>query len=49
MQMSGFGNIDKCEALPAEIQEAVRIKGGVLVEYASFDPARDVISVSYLP
>ncbi|KAI1445237.1 hypothetical protein F5Y02DRAFT_427182 [Annulohypoxylon stygium] len=44
MQMSGFGNIDKCEALPAEIQEAVRIKGGVLVEYASFDPARDVIS-----
>ncbi|KAI0886083.1 uncharacterized protein GGS22DRAFT_179088 [Annulohypoxylon maeteangense] len=44
MQMGGFGEIDKCDALPAEIQEAVRIKGGVLVEYASFDPARDVIS-----
>ncbi|KAI1452602.1 hypothetical protein F4805DRAFT_470720 [Annulohypoxylon moriforme] len=44
MQMGGFGEIDKCDALPVDIQEAVRIKGGVLVEYASFDPARDVIS-----
>ncbi|KAI2463593.1 hypothetical protein F4781DRAFT_437283 [Annulohypoxylon bovei var. microspora] len=43
-QMSGFGDIVKCEALPVEIQEAVRVKGGVLVEYTSFDPARDVIS-----
>lgn len=46
IQMAGFGEIETCEILPISVQDAMRIKAGVLVEYASFDPSRDVIAVS---
>lgn len=38
IQMAGFGEIETCEILPISVQDAMRIKAGVLVEYASFDP-----------
>ncbi|KAI0838091.1 hypothetical protein F5Y06DRAFT_287564 [Hypoxylon sp. FL0890] len=44
IQMAGFGQIETCEVLPPSVQDAMRIKAGVLVEYASFDPSRDVIA-----
>ncbi|KAI1472288.1 uncharacterized protein F4812DRAFT_454103 [Daldinia caldariorum] len=44
VHLSGFGPFSKCEALHPQIQEAMRIKGGVLVEFTNFDPGRDVIS-----
>ncbi|KAI1475053.1 hypothetical protein K445DRAFT_65725 [Daldinia sp. EC12] len=45
VHLSGFGPFSKCEVLHPQIQEAMRIKGGVLVEFTNFDPGRDVISV----
>ncbi|KAF3058950.1 Meiotic activator RIM4 [Daldinia childiae] len=44
IHLGGFGPFSKCEALHPQIQEAMRIKGGVLVEFTNFDPSRDVIS-----
>ncbi|KAI1417154.1 hypothetical protein F5Y13DRAFT_202702 [Hypoxylon sp. FL1857] len=44
VQMDGFGDIETCEVLPHSVQDAMRIKAGVLVQYASFDPSRDVIA-----
>ncbi|OTA58622.1 hypothetical protein K449DRAFT_397841 [Hypoxylon sp. EC38] len=44
VQMAGFGEIETCEILPISVQDAMRIKAGVLIEYASFDPSRDVIA-----
>ncbi|KAI1652583.1 hypothetical protein F4813DRAFT_400919 [Daldinia decipiens] len=44
IHLSGFGPFSKCEELHPQIQEAMRIKGGVLVEFTNFDPSRDVIS-----
>ncbi|KAI1370722.1 hypothetical protein F4677DRAFT_457660 [Hypoxylon crocopeplum] len=43
-QMSDFGPISRCEILHPQIQEAMGVRGGVLVEYDNFDPARDVIA-----
>ncbi|KAI1392215.1 uncharacterized protein F4822DRAFT_425426 [Hypoxylon trugodes] len=42
-QMQVFGPISKCELLHPQIQAAMQIKGGVLIEYTNFDAARDVI------
>ncbi|KAI8957713.1 hypothetical protein F5Y11DRAFT_352252 [Daldinia sp. FL1419] len=44
VHLRGFGPLSKCEALHPQIQEAMRIKGGVLVEFTNFDPSRDVIA-----
>ncbi|KAI1141001.1 hypothetical protein F5Y05DRAFT_410851 [Hypoxylon sp. FL0543] len=44
VQMAGFGRIEACEVLPPSIQDAMRIRSGVLVKYDSFDPSRDVIA-----
>ncbi|KAI0008643.1 hypothetical protein F4779DRAFT_641473 [Xylariaceae sp. FL0662B] len=43
-QLAAFGPMSKCEALHSQIQEAMKIQGGVLVEFTTFDPARDVIA-----
>lgn len=44
--MSTYGPLAKCEALHPQIQEAMGTKGGVLAEFTTFDPNRDVVSVS---
>ncbi|KAI0112859.1 hypothetical protein F4814DRAFT_449311 [Daldinia grandis] len=44
IHLSGFGPFSKCEELHPQIQEAMQIKGGVLVEFTNFDPSRDVTS-----
>ncbi|KAI1079657.1 hypothetical protein F5B20DRAFT_159851 [Whalleya microplaca] len=43
-QLAAFGPMSKCEGLHPQIQEAMKIQGGVLVEFTTFDPARDVIA-----
>ncbi|KAI6089372.1 hypothetical protein F4821DRAFT_257166 [Hypoxylon rubiginosum] len=41
--MSAYGALAKCEALHPQIQEAMGISGGVLVEFSRFDASRDVV------
>ncbi|XXH05810.1 hypothetical protein Hte_012248 [Hypoxylon texense] len=41
---ASFGPVAKCEALHRQIQEAMGTKGGVLVEFAKFDPGRDIVA-----
>jgi hypothetical protein len=40
-----YGELSKCEMLSAQLQEAMRIPAAVLVEFAKFDPKRDLNSV----
>ncbi|KAI2619714.1 hypothetical protein GGR54DRAFT_640039 [Hypoxylon sp. NC1633] len=44
VQMSSFGPISKCEELHPQLQDALHAKGGVLVEFTTYDPSRDVIA-----
>ena len=46
IQLEAHGALSKCEPLNSSIQDAMRIKGGVLVEYEQFSADRDVIAVS---
>ena len=41
-----YGELNKCEALSAQMQEAMNLPTAVLVEFAKFDPKRDLNSVS---
>ena len=41
-----FGEISKCELLSVQIQEAMKLPQAVFVEFAAFDPKRDLNSVS---
>lgn len=42
-----YGDLSKCEVLPVQVQEAMRLPMAVLVEFAKFDPKRDLNSVSF--
>ncbi|KAL7621232.1 hypothetical protein AAE478_008549 [Parahypoxylon ruwenzoriense] len=42
--MASFGPLNKSEVLHPQIQEAMGVQGGVLVEFTTFDPTRDVIA-----
>jgi hypothetical protein len=41
-----YGELSKCEPLSAQMQTAMNIPSAVLVEFAKFDPKRDLNSVS---
>jgi hypothetical protein len=42
-----YGELNKCEVLSAQMQEAMSLPTAVLVEFAKFDPKRDLNSVSF--
>lgn len=41
-----YGELSKCELLSAQMQTAMDLPPAVLVEFAKFDPKRDLNSVS---
>lgn len=41
-----YGEFSKCERLSDEMQETLNLPPAVLVEFAKFDPKRDLNSVS---
>ncbi|KAI1763723.1 hypothetical protein GGR53DRAFT_531260 [Hypoxylon sp. FL1150] len=41
--MSPYGALAKCETLHPQIQEAMGVRGGVLIEFTRFDASRDVV------
>ncbi|KAI5867724.1 hypothetical protein GGS23DRAFT_612884 [Durotheca rogersii] len=43
-RMSTYGPLSKCEELHPQLQQALGTPGGILFEFASFDPNRDVIT-----
>lgn len=45
-QLGTYGAMSKCELLHPHILEALKLSSGVLVEFTTFDPSRDVVSVS---
>lgn len=44
-----YGELSKCEMLSSQIQEALKLPTAVMVEFATFDPKRDLNSVSLTP
>lgn len=42
-----FGDISKLEPLHPEAVNTMKLPGAVFVEYAQFDPVRDIISVRH--
>jgi hypothetical protein len=47
--LAPYGELSKCEMLSAQMQEAMNLPTAVLVEFARFDPKRDLNSVSLGP
>ncbi|RYP23688.1 hypothetical protein DL765_000984 [Monosporascus sp. GIB2] len=43
-QLSSYGPMSKCELLHPHILEALKLSSGVLVEFTTFDPGRDVVA-----
>lgn len=41
-----YGELSKCESLSLQMQTAMNLPAAVLVEFAKFDPKRDLNSVS---
>lgn len=44
--MGQYGPMAKCEFLHHQLQEALRVPRAIVVEYAMFDPSRDLQAVS---
>lgn len=42
-----FGQLSKCEMLNTQVQAVLNLPSAVLVEFARFDPKRDLNSVSF--
>lgn len=45
-RLSSFGQISRAEPLHSQVLQVLGISNGVLVEFATFDPHRDVVAVS---
>ncbi|RYP77796.1 hypothetical protein DL771_000893 [Monosporascus sp. 5C6A] len=43
-QLSSYGPMSKCELLHPHILEALKLSSGVLIEFTTFDPGRDVVA-----
>ena len=46
--LAQYGPMSKCELLHPQLQEALGIPRAVVVEFAMFDPSRDLQSVSQI-
>lgn len=44
--LASFGPLSKCEQLDAQTQDSMSLGAAVLIEFTTFDPARDIQAVS---